>query len=289
MHPLLTIICKLTFERTSLTHLSQVTKERRATTQECRIIADWLTQADYGPQHRDIFARHQEGTGQWLLNTTEFQTWLTSNNLTLVCSGMPGAGKTVTSSTVIEHLWTKFRDDPSTGIAFLYCNYKSQQNQKPVDLLAALLKQLVQEQSSPPPALHTLYTYCKNKRIPPSLQEISDVFNTVVAGYSRTFIVIDALDECKLPDGGREKFLSVIFDLQAKTGANLFATSRHIPDILERFQGSVLEIRASDEDIRRYVEGYIPQFCRFVSQNPTLQEEIKSKIVKAVDGMYVVT
>ena len=266
-----------------------MTKERRAAAQECRTIADWLTQADYGPQHRDIFARRQEGTGQWLLDSTEFQNWLIGNNLTLVCAGMPGAGKTITTSMVIEHLWTKFQDDPNVGVAFLYCNYKSQQNQKPADLLAALLKQLVQEQSSPPQGVHSLYTRCKDKRTPPSFQEISEAFRAVVAGYSRTFIIIDALDECKLPDGGRETFLSVIFDLQAKTGTNLFATSRHIPDILERFHGSVLEVRASDEDVRRYVEGYIPQLRLFVSHSSTLQEEMKTKIVKAVDGMYVVT
>jgi len=201
---------------------------------------------------------------------------------------MPGAGKTVITSTVIEYLWTEFQNDPNIGVAFLYCNYKSQENQKPTDLLASLLKQLVQEQPFPPENVRSLYTRCNNKRIRPSFQEISQALHAVVAGYSRAFILIDALDECQVPDGGREKFLSVIFDLQAKTRANIFATSRHIPGILKTFQGSILlEVRASDEDVRKYVEGYIPQLPIFVSRSPRLQEEIKTEIVNAVDGMCV--
>jgi hypothetical protein len=159
-----------------------------------------------------------------------------------------------------------------------------------VDLLATLLKQLVQEQSSPPEKVHSLYTRCNNKRIRPSFQEISEVFQAIVAGYSRTFIIIDALDECQVPDGGREKLLSTIFDLQAKAGANLFATSRHIPGILETFQGSILlEVRASYEDVRGYIDGQMSELPHFVKNNPELQEEIKTEIVKAVDGMYVVS
>jgi len=201
---------------------------------------------------------------------------------------MPGAGKTVLISMVIEHLWSEFQNDSNIGVAFLYCNYKSQQIQKPTDLLASLLKQLVQEQSFPPESVRSLYKQCNNKRIRPSFQEILQVLHAVVAGYSRTFILIDALDECQIPNGGREKFLSVLFDLQAKTRINLFATSRHIPAIMESFEGSIsLEVHASDEDIRKYVESFISQLPMCVSRSPDLQEEIKSGIVNAVDGMYV--
>lgn len=266
-----------------------MSKKRRAANPECQTIADWLTLVDYGPQHRDIFDRCEEGTGKWLLDSTEFHNWLIGNNLTLFCSGMPGAGKTIIISTVIEHLWTKFQHDPRISIAFLYCNYKSQQNQKPTDLLAALLKQLVQEQSSPPQEVHSLYKRCVDKRIPPSFQEISEAFRAVVASYSRTFILIDALDECQLPDGGRDKFLSAVFEVQAKTGANLFATSRFIPEITEKFnKGMRLEIRASNQDVQRYLDSHMSQLPGCVLRSSDLQDEIKTDIIKAVDGMYVV-
>jgi hypothetical protein len=50
----------------------------------------------------------------------------------------------------------------------------------------------------------------------------------------------------------------------------------------------MLEIRASEEDVRRYLEGYMSRLPGFVVRSPELQEEIKANIVKAIDGMYVV-
>jgi hypothetical protein len=56
-------------------------------------ILSWLNAIDYGPQQSDHLRRRQPGTGQWLLNSAEFQTWLETDKQTLFCSGIPGAGK----------------------------------------------------------------------------------------------------------------------------------------------------------------------------------------------------
>ena len=51
---------------------------------------------------------------------------------------------------------------------------------------------------------------------------------------------------------------------------------------------STLEIRASEEDVRRYLDDYLVWFPRFVDENSELREEIKTAIIKAVNGMYVI-
>ena len=48
-----------------------------------------------------------------------------------------------------------------------------------------------------------------------------------------------------------------------------------------------LEIRASDEDVRRYIDGHMSQLPSFVLRNHDLQEKIKTEITKTFDGMYV--
>jgi hypothetical protein len=106
--------------------------------------------------------------------------------------------------------------------------------------------------------------------------------------YSRVFFIVNALDECQLSKGCRQQFLSKLFSLQAKCGANLFITSRHIPEITSEFQGNIsLEIRASKEDIGRYLEAYMRNLPSFRGWNRQLQDEIKVAIADAVDGMYV--
>jgi Cdc6-like AAA superfamily ATPase len=258
--------------------------------EEHKAILNWLTPIDYAPQQSDFIARRQQGTGQWLLESERFQEWLTKREQTLFCPGIPGAGKTIITSLVVDYLHSKFQDDANVGIAYIYCNFRRQQEQKPEDLLASLLKQLIQEKHSMPEIMKDLYKRHKKKRTRPSVEEVSKVLYSVVADFSKTFIIIDALDECQVTNGSRMKLLSEILYLQTKIGVSLFATSRYIPEITKNLEGCVsLEIIASDKDVQRYIDGHILQLPSFVLRSPDLQEEIKTEITKAVDGMYVVS
>ncbi|KAM3152736.1 hypothetical protein ABEW05_006874 [Botrytis cinerea] len=48
-----------------------------------------------------------------------------------------------------------------------------------------------------------------------------------------------------------------------------------------------LEIRASDTDVERYLDGRMSQLPGYVRNSKDLQNEIKSKIIKAIDGMFL--
>jgi Cdc6-like AAA superfamily ATPase len=263
-------------------------QDNREHCEEHQAILNWLTPIDYSTQQSDFIGRRQEGTGQWLLHSDEFQAWLNTSKQTLFCPGIPGAGKTIITSIVVDDLCTRFQNDASVGIAYLYCNFQRQQEQKPIDLLASLLKQLVQEQPSMNERVKILYKRYKNKLGRPSFNEISKALHSVVADYSRAFIIVDALDECQVSDGGRKRFLSEIFHLHTETGSNFFATSRFVPEIKKEFEGCLsLEIRASCEDVKRYLDGRISLTQSRVLQHHNLQEEIKTVITKTVNGMYV--
>jgi hypothetical protein len=254
--------------------------------QDHQAILDWLTPINYASQQSDYLGRRQPGTGQWLLDSEEYQAWLKTSKQTLFCPGIPGAGKTILTSIIVDDLNKRFQNDASIGIAYLYCNFRQQGEQRVEDLLASLLKQLSQEQSCLPDSVKALYDHHKYKRTRPSLEEILRVLQSVAAIYSTVFIIVDALDECQVSNGCRARFLSEIFNLQAKCGAKLFITSRFIPEITEKFKGHTsLEIRAHDEDVRKYLEGRILRSDRKLLK--TFHEEIKTKITKAVDGMYV--
>ncbi|KAK3352642.1 hypothetical protein B0T25DRAFT_189655 [Lasiosphaeria hispida] len=261
----------------------QITSSRR----EDLNILEWLTPINYGPHQSDYFNRRQPGTGQWLLSSGKFDAWVNSKKQTLFCPGIPGSGKTFLTSIVIDKLTADFRDDSSISIAYVYCNFRRKHEQKAEYLLASVLKQLAQHKPSLPETVKSLHDKHKDKQTRPSFDEISIALQSVASLYSRVFVVIDALDES--PRDCRSRFMSQIFSLQGKCGANIFATSRFIPDITTIFDQSVsMEIRASDDDIRRYLEGHIAEVVpSFVKKNEELQKHIITKISSAVSGVFL--
>jgi Cdc6-like AAA superfamily ATPase len=188
----------------------------------------------------------------------QFHAWRETDKQTLFCPGIPGAGKTVLTSIIIDHLSKRFKNDADIGIAYVHFNYKQNFDKQNVDnLLSSLLKQLSQERPSLPDSVKALHDQHRDKRTRPSIDELSRALQSVAAIYSRVFIIVDALDECQASDGCRARFLMKIFNLQTKTGANFFTTLRFIPEILQHFEGSIrLEIRASEEDVQAYLNSY---------------------------------
>ncbi|KAK3941050.1 hypothetical protein QBC46DRAFT_363710 [Diplogelasinospora grovesii] len=97
--------------------------------------------------------RDGAGTGQWLLNSAEFIAWVDTEKQTLFCPGIPKAGKTILTSIIVDDLYTRFQNDKRIGIAYHYCNFRRQDEQKAEDLFASLLRQLNHSRSSLPDSL----------------------------------------------------------------------------------------------------------------------------------------
>jgi hypothetical protein len=107
-----------------LTRDNVVSLVRSQEDQGRQTILDWITPIDYAPQQSDFISRRQAGTGRWLLDSAEFKAWVETDKRTLFCPGIPGAGKTILTSIVVEELFTRFENNGNIGIAYLYCNYQ---------------------------------------------------------------------------------------------------------------------------------------------------------------------
>ena len=244
----------------------------------------------------DFLGCIEAGSGQWLLDTPEFRAWTAGRGSTLFCPGIPGAGKTILASIAVDFLQKQFcagadskdtEEHEDVGVAFVYCNFRRKAEQSARDLVGSLLRQLLlQRRADLPPEVLAIFNTCQKPPRPPSVQELVSCLRATAASFSRTFLIVDALDESQVSRDGRAMFLTELFALQGASGANIFATSRHIPDIEERFAGvPKVEIRGHPEDIRAFLQSSIASLRGYMLRNVELQKEILETISSAVDGM----
>ena len=206
--------------------------------------------------------------------------------MTLFCPGIPGAGKTILVSIVIDYLQRNLRDH-DVGIAYLYCNFRRVDDQTVEQLIANLVKQLLRNKFPSPSAVMDVYAQHKKYILQPSLSDLEEMFHAVAALYNDgVFVIVNALDECQMSDNVRSKFIEALLRLQSReSNVNLLATSRPVPDIVEAFYGhSCLEIVAQNNDIEWYMRNQMSNW-RVISKYPDLQDEIISCIVSVADGM----
>jgi len=189
---------------------------------------------------------------------------------------------------VIDYLRRTLCEE-DVGIAFIYCDYKGKEDQTVANLIASLLQQLIQRHLVVPSKVRTLYEQHVSKRTRPTLAECSELLLSELTSYPRAFIIVDALDECNETNGTRSSLIAELQRLPSTT--NLLITSRHVPNIeSELNQPRRLEIRASDMDVRTYLEDRIEResrLKRLVQEDPSLRNTIIDTIVEKVQGMSV--
>lgn len=246
-------------------------------------ILDWLALPTHEAQHNDNLKKRQHGTGKWFLESPKFAAWAKEDNSTLFCPGIPGAGKTILASIAVEYLRSTSIGEDS-HVAFVYCNYKMREEQTAETLLSALLRQLVEQSPSIPESVKILYYSHEARKTRPSLEHLSNTFCSVVQGQNRTYLVVDALDECS--NATCTVLLSEFRKLQKKARVCFMATSRHSGILSQEFSNDrQLEIRANKEDVESYLHDQLGELSDCIKADPTLQGAITKGIAKVVDGM----
>lgn len=252
--------------------------------EEFRVVGDWLSPFDFNAIQQEILKECHTGTGKWMLESDEFQQWLSSHNETLWCPGIPGAGKTYLASIVIDYLQRQTSSEGLNVVLCLFCNFNAQANQTACKFMGALLKQLARASRTLPKGIKDIYDKRENDH-QSDFKVLADAFRTELENYPKTFIVIDALDEVSESADIR----TVLLEELRSCPVNLLVTSRHDPTIRRQFsEAQHCEIHATDEDIRSYVSGRMAleiRLSRLIRSVPSLEDDIPARIVGSAKGM----
>jgi hypothetical protein len=255
---------------------------------EFRRIVTWLAPPDPGTNHATARQRHESQTGDWLLKSSQYQSWKTGGIRHLWMYGKAGCGKTILCSTAIEDVRHACEQDPDASHAFFYFSFSDDRKQSDGDLLRSLVAQIGWRE----PGLSMLRrAYEDAKRSVPGPDELEAILLACVRSCSKVYLLVDALDEC--PELN-QTLQSVLERLERLTrdapNLRVFATSRELDKIRMSMQALPAEplrvmTRAVDADIQVYVAKEVSRDRSLGKLKPEMRSLIESSIASQADGM----
>ncbi|KAH0257544.1 hypothetical protein KCU91_g16316, partial [Aureobasidium melanogenum] len=264
-------------------HKREITRDQSL---EHQRILTWIcpSEVDYTDQQNALKSRRRRGIGEWFLDTQKFKSWLYGDRTTLLCSGMPGVGKTMITSFVVGNILERYNNDNQMGVAYIYCQFSRHKEQTPEYLMSSILRQLLERQNTIPNKIRSLYMSNAGKHsLAPD--EVSDLLYAVLSSLKKSILVIDALDE--LRSSTRNGFMSQVLAIQQKSNVNVYVTSRYTKDIAQEIPNATqVSIRAREDDLRCSL-AIILERGVLLRKRPDLQKQALSKILRVADGIFL--
>jgi len=251
-------------------------------------ILTWYKTSDPEQNHKVSRNKHEPDTAKWIFDIKDFRNWKDNPGESLWIHGIPGAGKTILCSTIIDHMSQHYERDPSNRVVYFYFDFADNKKQTVANLLKSVVYQLIVIEEVIPESVASLYTKCNGLQ-QPNLDELVEVVIAEVSRAGRTFLMIDALDEC--PKEERELFFETFVQGSLPSNLNLLITSRKEPDIDAALGPSFsrticIQNAVIDADVRVHVGKAIARDARLLKWKPAIREEILNAIVESSYGMY---
>ncbi|KAL8942148.1 MAG: hypothetical protein Q9216_001833 [Gyalolechia sp. 2 TL-2023] len=252
----------------------------------------WLSNDDPSVGHNRAVQKKQQGSGQWFLDSKEFNEWRSSPRSFAWLHGIPGCGKTILCSTIIEALQEVLEAEKTSTIAYWYFDFDKSSSLGVCNMLRSLIKQLcIGEPSLPLPVQEMCAKYRASGHQPTTKALLATLHSAIESIRKKTFLVLDALDE--YPEISRQELIDAIKLLAESEHGDIhvLVTSRREFDIEHALssiatQQVVIQGPAIDNDIRMHVRATLVEDARFGRLLPSMKETIEVRLVSKAQGMF---
>ena len=245
--------------------------------------------------HRKLQSVRHANTGDWLLKESSCEQWLmSSSSSSFSLWGIPGSGKTILTSKLVDDLAQR------SGLGgekqcYFYCDYGDQETLDPSNIVGCLIRQLSEGTTD----------ICEDitqelKRLfssglgYPVLDDLKSIFAKAIGIHSIVVLVIDGVDE--LAKNDQKALLKLINSLMSNRELVLkfMVSSRReekdIRDALEWEHSVDLNLSNMSSDIDKYVRDCIETKILegdLVLSDVSLKGEIIDALVSGAEDMYV--
>ncbi|KAJ6460649.1 hypothetical protein C8R47DRAFT_120182 [Mycena vitilis] len=256
-------------------------------------IREWFQALDMREKQHATHALRHPDTGRWVLEGTKFAKWKEEPGC-LWIRGISGTGKSVLSSIAIDHLF-EYRAaqaatnghtmSPNLGIAYFYFDFRDEKKQLVETMLRSIIMQLSEQSPTPHSVLDQHFKSCQGGKLP-TYSDLLVMLNSVLAQFTGTYVVLDALDECSEHDElvefistlrGWSKPVHLLVTSQPRT---LFLESA----VFDEASVVLLESATTHSDILQFVESELASKSKL--KHIKKAKDAAPKIVNKSNGMF---
>ncbi|TGO53689.1 hypothetical protein BCON_0119g00130 [Botryotinia convoluta] len=254
---------------------------------ELRKIEAWLEPTDYLNDFSEFnryIASRAPGTGIWVCDTSQYQQWhITDDHGSLWVKGVPGAGKSVISTCLLQHL----KATENSPVLSFFFRHIIESNGRSRNLVCDWLAQLLRYSIDLQVALNAI--------VDMKLEHFSDgqLWDYLLLGLSsvkKVYCVVNALDEMEI--GEEKDFIQRLNNLATfrPQFVKTLMTSRPVQQLQLRLKdASVVHISLEDDRVGKDINLFVSQRLgnMFEGRNPDLKLSLHSIICDRSAGLFL--
>jgi len=257
-------------------------------------ICQWLSAPDPSINYQKALKQRQPNTGLWFLESESYASWTTDAASRLWLYGIPGCGKTILSSTILQNVFQHCDNNPGQAIMYFYFDFNDVQKQHAERMLRSLVCQLSRQSVEIPVSLDALCSSYEGGKRQSLVDALLQVMHQMMQSLPQVYVMLDALDEC-----AQRVELMEMLEIMAGwqlDNVHLIVTSRRERDIESSLEGLVdaqnricLQSEVVDKDIQQYIRQRLSNDKGLSKwgNDIALRQEIEAVLMKGSNGMYV--
>ncbi|KAK6346528.1 hypothetical protein TWF696_006653 [Orbilia brochopaga] len=257
-----------------------------------KLVIEVISSYDHTRSFINARDRRHPKTGEWLLENPTFTSWNeTPNSSVLWYYGIPGSGKSMLITSLIDHTFAKSRHS-RTSIAYYFCDFLTPESLKYRTILSSLLKQLaILSQPILTVFQDKLEDAYMDNQLPPDVRQIEELLTMLAQSLGLIYIFLDGVDECATAD--RIDLLSCFKRLLKANPTSIRIAISSRPDIdIPRTLNIAYEISLKTVTDRPDLEAYIADELETKCENiraysQALRKEIEAALLEGADGMFL--